>query len=166
MTTSTGSDAVMEPVRIYVPGTPFLLRGWRETGQVEVAEAHAVTRALAAALDGADEEELAWSALTTAAQASLALPADDGRRLVLVVDARGAAAADDAEDPTRVRLEFPAAWKRAAAIHADLPDAARAVTAAREAYAAGSPDAERLAEACLDHELGWFGVQELDDLLG
>ncbi|QWC84068.1 hypothetical protein KLP28_10650 [Nocardioidaceae bacterium] len=154
-----------DAARLYVPATRALLRAARNTGDLEVISAHAVTSALAAAMPGADEEELAWAALTTAAQASLELSDDGARRLVLVVDARGATDAGDPDDPTLVRLEFPPAWKRAAAIHADLPDAAPAVRAARQAYATGSPDADRLAEACLDHELGWFGVQELDDLL-
>ena len=160
---NAGAD---EPTRVYVPASASLLRDARETGQVDIEQAHAVTPALLAALPGADAEELAWAALTTAAQTSLELDSPGARRLVLVADAKGVVSAGDDDDPTRVRLEFPAAWKRAAAIHADLPEAADAVLAARQAYAAGSPEAERLAEACLDHELGWFGVQELDDLLG
>jgi hypothetical protein len=39
------------------------------------------------------------------------------------------------------------------------------VAAARDAVRSGSQDGDRLAEACLDHELGWFGTQEVDDLL-
>ena len=160
--TDPGSD----PVRVYIPADAALLRSWRESGSIDVDQAHAVTDALASAIGGADDEEVAWAALTTAAQASLALSAGGAQRLVLVVDARGVTSAQDGDDPTRVRLAFPAAWKRAAAIHADLPEAADAVTAARQAYASGDEQrGDQLAVACLDHELGWFGVQELDDLL-
>ena len=39
-------------------------------------------------------------------------------------------------------------------------------SAARDALAARSEDAEVLSERCLDHELGWWAAQEIGALLG
>ncbi len=55
-----------------------------------------------------------------------------------------------------------------AAVHVDAPDAEEAVAAARAAWAAadaGDADAARVVERCLDHELGWFAAQEVNDLI-
>jgi hypothetical protein len=54
-------------------------------------------------------------------------------------------------------------------VHVDAADAATAVSDARDALAAATADpafdAAEAVERCLDHEPGWFAVQEIDALL-
>jgi hypothetical protein len=54
-----------------------------------------------------------------------------------------------------------------AAVRMDTPTPRKAV-ATRAAWAAadaGDADAARVVERCLDHELGWFAAQEVNDLI-
>jgi hypothetical protein len=148
--------------RVYLPLTATTLREARSRGSFGPAPlaGHAVTPAVAAALD--DDEEREYAALTAAALAAVALltPGEPPLRLVAAVDVPSWEPAPDG-DPTAVRLPHEVPWKRLAAVLADSPDAAGTVTAARDA---GDED-EATLEACLDHELGWFAVQEVEALL-
>ncbi|KJY24931.1 DUF6912 family protein, partial [Streptomyces katrae] len=57
----------------------------------------------------------------------------------------------------------------AAAVHVDAEDAEQDVTAAAGALAAadaGDDDAQFTVDGAEDHELLWFGVQEIPGLLG
>ncbi len=52
-----------------------------------------------------------------------------------------------------------------AAVLVDAADAEPVVAAARDAVSAGDPEADRLLERCLDHDLGWWATQEIPTLL-
>jgi hypothetical protein len=148
--------------RVYLPMTATRLREAQAQGSFGPAplRAHAVTVAVADALD--DDEEREYAALTAAALEAVALLTDEDPpfRLVAAVDV-GGWADESGDDPTAVRLAHEVPWKRLAAVLADSPDAAAAV--ARAAAGQGQDDAAL--EACLDHELGWFATQEVDALL-
>ncbi len=155
--------------RVYVPCTVQRLRAVRAAGGIGPAPftAHAVTDAVRAALAEAGDEEWEHVAATAAAQSSVALLRLDepACRMVLALDVPAVHADPDAEDPTEVQVtdEAPTAW--VTAVLADSRDASRDVAAARAAVGEGSPDADRILELCLDHELGWWAAQEVDQLL-
>jgi hypothetical protein len=150
--------------RVYLPMTATRLRRARTEGSFGPAplRGHAVTPAVAAALD--DEEEREYAALTAAALAAVAhLTADDPPlRLVAALDVPSWEPDDTGDDPTSVWLPHEVPWKRLAAVLADSAEAADAVALA---WAESDGDDESALEACLDHELGWFAAQEVDALL-
>jgi hypothetical protein len=117
--------------------------------------AHAVTDAVRAAMPDAGEEEWEYAAASAAAQASVALLDEHQppRRVVLAVDVPEVSPVPGGDHPTVV------------AVLADSADAEPEVAAARAAVGRGSPDAVRLLERCLDHELGWWAAQEVDAVL-
>jgi hypothetical protein len=149
--------------RVYLPMTATRLREAQQRGSFGPAplRAHAVTPAVADALD--DEEEREYAALTAASLDAVALLTDEdpAYRLVAAVDV-GSWEPDAGDDPTAVRLAHEVPWKRLAAVLADSPDAGPAVAQARER---GAEQDDAALEACLDHELGWFATQEVDQLL-
>ncbi|HET6561068.1 MAG TPA: hypothetical protein VFG72_04280 [Marmoricola sp.] len=155
----------MTPVseRVYLPMTATRLREALERGSFGPAplRGHAVTPAVVAALD--DDEEREYAALTAASLVAVAHLTDDDPplRLVAAVDVTGWDA-DQGDDPTVVWLPHEVPWKRLAAVLADSPDAADAVA---RAWAEADAEDDAFLEACLDHELGWFAVQEVDALL-
>ncbi|MEV6204070.1 hypothetical protein AB0M64_29460, partial [Streptomyces sp. NPDC051771] len=126
-----------------------------------------------------DIEELEYAALSRAAAASLRLVAGDPeaprRRVVVAVDV---ADKDAVVDPDRgldagaigeVRIAGPVVLAKAAAVHADADDAEADVTAAAAALGAadqGDDDAQFVVDGAEDHELLWFGIQEIPSLLG
>ena len=148
--------------RVFIPMTATRLREAQVRGSFGPAplRAHAVTPAVAEALD--DEEEREYAALTAAALDAVALLRDvePPFRLVAAVDV-GGWEPDESDDPTAVRLAHEVPWKRLAAVLADSPDAVPTVARA----AAGKRQDDAALEACLDHELGWFATQEVDALL-
>ncbi len=162
-------------VRIYLPTTSVRLARALSEGELGPAplEGHAVTDRLRAALPDSDDDELEYVALVTAAQASLLLADADARplRMVAVLEVREVTDGPDGpdgDDPSGVRLERPARTRWLAALHADLDDDAvrAAVASARLAYAEGDEErADALAQECLDHEVGWYAVQEADQLV-
>jgi len=64
-----------------------------------------------------------------------------------------------------VEVDEVVPFRLVGAVLADAADAEGHVAAARDALAAGATDADRLADRCLDHELGWWAAQEIGDLL-
>jgi hypothetical protein len=114
-------------------------------------------------LSDADEEEADRTALLLAGLSSLI---SYGRRLVVVIDA---AAVDDG-DPFGGVTQRGVAWGGVSAIFADSPEAATAVSDAAEAVSgleldvAWDVDAVHVLMA--EHDLLWFGPEELDTLLG
>ena len=126
-----------------------------------------------------DIEELEYAALNRAAAASLRLLAGDPdgarRRVVVAVDVPdGDAVADpdrglDAGALGEVRIAPAVPLAKAAAVHVDADDAeARRAAAAAALGAAdhGDDDAQFTVDGAEDHELLWFGIQEIPGLIG
>jgi hypothetical protein len=131
-------------VRVYVPATLALVRAYAQAGLVPApTPAHAVTEELRAAWPDGSEEEWEYAALTEAAAAAAALVGARGRRVVLVAEAPAVAP----RSGTEVRVTGDIAFSALAAIHADTDEVDLA-----------DPEADL-------PDLGWFGVQELADLL-
>ena len=162
-------------VRVYLPATLPALSTLRELGElVPDGEAHAVTPALREWYAEGDEEELEYVAFTRAAQAALRLlrraPAAPRRRVVVSADLPvGQVAGTDQElGSSAVRLEMAVPLAAVAAIHVDdseaEPDIEAATQVVEEALA-GDPDAQFTVDGAEDHELSWYDVTELDDLL-
>ncbi len=127
-------------------------------GPVVVPAGHAVTEEVRAELPGAGDEELEYAALGVAAADAIALVTPDRpRRVVLAADL----AAVPTGNLSEVRLDAAVRLADLAAVHVDAPEAAADVTSA-----AGTPADHTAVERALDHELGWYGVQELGGLLG
>ncbi len=163
-------------MRVYLPSTMSGLAALAATGEVGPAplRAYAVTPALREWHTSGDIEELEYAAMSEAARASLRLLAADQtaprRRVVLAADVPDAQVAAPAE-PDRalvlVRVAAPTRWL--AAVHADAAAAEPDVRAAVDAVGAadsGDLDAQFAVDGAEDHELLWYGVQELSDLLG
>ncbi len=170
-----------EKMRVYLPGTMHVLAALRRGGELgptapdgRPVEAHAVTPALREWYAEGDEEELEYVAFTRAAQAALRLirhdPDAPRRRVVVSVDIpTGALAAVDSElGSSTVRLAGPVPLSAVAAIHVDTAEAEPDVDAAAqvvEEALAGDPDAQFTVDSAEDHELAWYDVSELDELV-
>ncbi|HEY9374542.1 DUF6912 family protein [Streptomyces sp.] len=167
-------------MRVYVPLTLPGLAQAHKAGELGPGPltAYAVTPALREWYVSDDIEELEYAALNRAAAASLRMlagdPAAARRRVVVAVDV---ADKDATVDPDRgldagslgeVRVAGPVRLAKAAAVHADADDAEADVTAAAGALGAadqGDDDAQFIVDGAEDHELLWFGVQEIPGLL-
>jgi hypothetical protein len=149
-------------VRVYLPLTTGLLARARDRGRFDAGPARAVGPGLADALATTDVEELEYAASQGAAQDALRLLDDTDRPLRLVAALEVDRVEPDPEgDPSLVLVgEVP--LRRLAAVLADAAEAAGDVAAARASLRAGAPDSDPVVERCLDHELRWYGAQELD----
>jgi len=149
-------------VRVYLPLTTGLLARARAQGWFGPGAARAVGPGLADALGTTDEEELEYAASQGAAQDALRLLDDTDRPLRLVAALEVDRVEPDPDgDPSLVMVgQVP--LRRLAAVLADAVEAAGDVAAARATLAAGAQDGHPVVERCLDHELGWYGAQELD----
>jgi hypothetical protein len=166
---------VTDNIRVYVPATLPALSSLKERGELwSHGEAHAVTPALREWYAEGDEEELEYVAFTRAAQAALRLlrraPDAPRRRVVVSADLPlGHLAGLDQElGSSAVRLEAAVPLAAVAAIHLDDFDAEADVAAASEVVEealAGDPDAQFTVDGAEDHELAWYDVTELDELL-
>ncbi len=151
--------------RVYVPATRSSVSRLREHGTLGPAPltAYAVTDGLRAAVADADDEEWEYLAMSAAALGSVELLADDETaRVVVAVDVGDVETVVDGE-PGEVRLTTEVPLRRVAAVHVDARDAEQAVGAARAARGTAAYD-DALA-ACLDHDLQWYAVQEIDVVL-
>ncbi|MER8070014.1 hypothetical protein ABTZ59_17155 [Streptomyces sp. NPDC094034] len=168
-------------MRVYVPLTLPGLAEAHKTGELGPGPltAYAVTPGLREWYVSDDIEELEYAALNRAAAASLRLLAADpvaGRRRVVV-----AADVPDREavsDPDRgpddaglgeVRIADAIALSKAAAVHVDSDEADADVSAAAAALGAadhGDDDAQFTVDGAEDHELLWYAVQEIPNLVG
>ncbi len=134
--------------RVYVPATLAALARFTEEGGIgpTPVHAHAVTAWLRAAWPEADQEEWEYAALMAAADASVALLTEEDlpRRVVVVAEVD-----DLIEDPESTALTVDSAipMRVVQAVHADTVDIDPSLP-------------EQLGD------LGWFGVQEIPDLLG
>ncbi|MBX9424916.1 MULTISPECIES: DUF6912 family protein [Streptomyces] len=168
-------------MRAYVPLTLAGLAQAHKAGELGPGPltAYAVTPALREWYVSDDIEELEYAALNRAASASLRLLAGDPgvprRRIVVAVDVADKDAVTDPDlglDPGsvgEVRITGAVPLAKAAAVHADADDAEADVTAAADALGAadqGDDDAQFVVDGAEDHELLWFGVQEIPGLLG
>lgn len=161
-------------MRVYVPATVPMLAELRIKGELPASEAHAVTPMLREWYVEGDEEELEYVAFTRAAQSALTLlwadPDAPRRRVVVSADLPTAAVQRrDAElGSSTVHLAGPVPVGAVAAIHVDSPEAVEDVTAAAAAVKealAGDPDAQFVVDGAEDHELAWYDVSELPDLV-
>ncbi|OIJ65908.1 DUF6912 family protein [Streptomyces mangrovisoli] len=168
-------------MRVYVPLTLPGLAEAHKTGELGAGPfvAYAVTPALREWYLSDDIEELEYAALSRAALASLRLLAADAdaprRRVVVAVDVPDGTATADPDrglDPAalgEVRVAGTVALAKAAAVHVDLEDAERDVTAAAAALPAadgGDDDAQFVVDGAEDHELLWYATQEIPGLVG
>jgi hypothetical protein len=135
--------------------------------------AFAVTPTLREAYAQGDDDELADVALREAALASLRLLAGEGtssmppRRAVLEAEVADVTARPDLDDAV-VRLAGPIAFDDVIAAYVDNADAEAAVLPAMEAVDEadlGDEDAEFVVGDAQDHDLAWYGPQELPFLL-
>ena len=179
---------ITELVRVYVPATVPMLAALRAAGRLGDAEgstahgstaqgstvAHAVTPSLREWYAEGDEEELEYVAFTRAAQSALQLlrhdPKAPRRRVVVSADVpAGAVQRDEIElGSSEVHLPAPLLLGDVAAIHVDSADVADEIAAAVdvvEEALAGDPDAQFTVDGAEDHELEWYAVTELDQLV-
>jgi hypothetical protein len=168
-------------MRVYVPLTLSGLAAAHRAGELGPGPltAYGVTPALREWYVSDDIEELEYAALNRAASASLRLiagnPDEVRKRVVVAIDvADGAAVADpdrglDASSLGEVRIADAVALAKAAAVHVDADDAENDVAAAAAVLGAadlGDDDAQFTVDGAEDHELLWFGIQEIPGLIG
>jgi hypothetical protein len=164
-------------LRIYVPVTVAGLRRLLDTEQLQPLSgtAFALTPRLREFYASGDDEELEYVAMSEAARASLRLlaaeladdPDTPARRAVVSADVDDVTLRPDLDDAV-VRVGGPIPMGKLAAVHLDLVEAADAVRAAAavvDAADLGDPDAEFVLGDVEDHELAWYGVQELPFVL-
>ena len=169
-----------DKIRVYLPATLSMLRPLAARGDIVPATAsgrltaHAVTPLLREWYAEGDEDELEYVAFTRAAQAALQLlRADPGaprRRIVVSADlpAKTVVGAEQELGSSLVRLTEPLPFSAIAAFHIDGVSAMDDVTAAAavvEEALAGDPDAQFTVDGAEDHELEWYDVTEIDQLL-
>jgi hypothetical protein len=165
-----------ELIRVYVPATVPMLAALRTSGHLGDGPvgAHAVTPALREWYAEGDEEELEYVAFTRAAQGALRLLRHDTsaprRRVVVSADVPSSALLREEVElgSSAVRLPQAICLSEVASVHVDSADAAEEVAAAVEVVEeaiAGDPDAQFTVDGAEDHELEWYAVAELDELL-
>lgn len=164
-----------EKTRVYLPATLSLLARLRSDGELVQPSGftgHAVTADLREWYAEGDQEELEYVAFTRAAQDSLHLleedPSAPRRRVVVSVDVPAVQPVEQTLGSSAVRLGQRVTLADVAAIHVDGKEAEAAVAAAAEVAgraAAGDEDAQFVVDGAEDHELEWYDVSELDQLL-
>ncbi|MCX4676833.1 MULTISPECIES: DUF6912 family protein [unclassified Streptomyces] len=167
-------------MRVYVPLTLSGLAAAHRAGEVGPGPltAYAVTPQLREWYVSDDIEELEYAALNRAASASLRMiagnPDEPRRRVVVAVDVPDADAVADPDHSLdgaalgEVRIASAMALAKAAAVHVDADDAEKDVSAAAAALGAadlGDDDAQFTVDGAEDHELLWFGIQEIPHLI-
>ncbi|MET8608602.1 hypothetical protein ABZV92_34210 [Streptomyces rubiginosohelvolus] len=167
-------------MRVYVPLTLSGLAAAHGAGEVGPGPltAYAVTPGLREWYVSDDIEELEYAALNRAAAASLRMiagnPDEVRRRVVVAVDVPDGSAVTDPDSGLsaaslgEVKIAAALPLAKAAAVHVDADDAEKDVTAAAAALGAadlGDDDAQFTVDGAEDHELLWFGVQEIPQLI-
>lgn len=132
-------------VRVWVPASLGLLDDWFGAREVAPGRGHAVTAELRDNWPEGSDEEWEYAVLLAAADDAAVLLDRPGRRVVVVLEAPSV----EELDGTRVAFAGPVPWRRVAAVHADPADVAVALGA----------DVDELPD------LGWYGAQEVPDLL-
>jgi hypothetical protein len=162
--------------RVYLSATLPLLASLHADGHLTMPlTGHAVTPELREWYAEGDDEELEYVAFTRAAQDALHLlrgdPDAPRRRVVISADLANGDVVPVARDlgSSAVSLGDRLSLGAVAAIHMDGADAEADVTAAADVVdqaAAGDPDAQFTVDGAEDHELEWYDVTELDQVLG
>jgi hypothetical protein len=162
-------------MRIYVPATLSFLADLHKSGEYGPVPitAFGVTPALREWYTDDDEEELEYAAFSDAARASLRLldadPLAVRRRVVLSADVPDGDVTPHPElDRSVVRVAAPIPLAAFASVHVDSLEAVEDVTAAVRAVLAADlddEDAQFAVDSAEGHELEWYGVQEIPDLL-
>jgi hypothetical protein len=168
-------DVIEAMTRVYVPATLPMLRSLSAHGDLDPPQtAHTVTPSLREWYAEGDEEELEYVAFTRAAQAALTLlradPNAPRRRVVVSADVPAAAISGVSAElgSSRVELRVPVSFAAIAAIHVDSESAETDVAAAAavvEKALVGDLDAQFTVDGAEDHELEWYDVTELHQLL-
>lgn len=168
-------------MRVYVPSTLPGLAAAHAAGELGPGPltAYAVTPGLREWYVSDDIEGLEYAALNRAAAASLRLlagaPQTVCRRVVIAVDVPDQDAVADPDHTLEmsalgeVRIASVVPLSKAAAVHIDADDAEADVASAAAALGAadhGDDDAQFIVDGAEDHELLWFGVQEIPNLIG
>jgi hypothetical protein len=168
-------------MQIYIPVTLAMLQQLVTDGSLRPVSgtAFAVTPKLREAYAEGDDDELGEVALREAALASLRLLAgaaeDSGqsgdelppRRAVLVADVGDVTLRPDLDDAV-VRIGAPVTSDDVVAVFVDNAAAeaqVKAAVAVVDAADLGDEDAELTVGDAQDHDLAWYGVQELPFLL-
>jgi Family of unknown function (DUF6912) len=163
--------------RVYLPATIPLLGRLRADGGLTLPAGltgHAVTADLREWYTEGDEEELEYVAFTRAAQDALHLlnqdPRAPARRAVISIDvaSRRVVPIDRTLGSSAVGVGEHIDLADVAAIHVDGKGAeadVRAATGAVDRAAAGDQDAQLTAGGAEDHDLEWYDVTELNELL-
>jgi hypothetical protein len=167
--------SMVSTTRVYLPATIPLLTKLRAEGCLALTAGHAVTPQLREWYAEGDEEELEYVAFTRAAQDALLLiqhdPAAPRRRVVISADlpASELSPADRELGSSAVGVAATVALDYVAAVHVDGTDAesdiAEAAAVVDQAMA-GDPDAQFTVDGAEDHELEWYDVTEIDQILG
>jgi hypothetical protein len=160
-------------MRVFVPATTPALRTLRDDGFPAPFDGYAVTPALREWYAGGHLEELEYAASAAAAAAALRLlhadPDAPRRRIVVAAELPDAAVRPAAGSaPSVVRVVQPLTLDAVVSVHVDDDEARDDVVAAvraLDAAAAGDPDAQFTVEAVEGHDLLWYDVSELDDLI-
>jgi hypothetical protein len=162
-------------VRVYLPATVGTLGGVRSSGEVGPVPvtAFAVTPTLREWYAEGDEDELEYAAFSDAARASLRLldvdPLSPRRRVVLSVDVPDSAVTVQPDlDRAVVRLDRTVPLSAVAAIHVDGADAEKDVAAAIAVVLEadlGDEDAQFVVDGAEGHELEWYDVTEIDQVI-
>lgn len=160
-------------MRVYLPATVPLLARWVAAGQAPPCLAAAVTPALREWYREGDSEELEYAAQQVAARLSLQLLADDPgaprRRVVIAADVPDADVAPVDDPRGAAAIGIAADRARWASVLVDDEESDVVVSAAATALGAavaGDEDAAFAVDEAAATELGWYAVQELDQLLG
>jgi hypothetical protein len=137
-----------------------------------VVPAHAVTGAVREWYVEGNLEEVAYSAMIDAAEASLHLlalaPQVPRRRVVVALDVPEELVKPGGEHRSSVRLTGPVELSKVVSVHVDEVESEATIVAAVDALAsaAGGDEDARFqldeAEAC---DLLWYDISEIDDLL-
>lgn len=164
-------------MRVYLAATMTTLARAHATGRFAEAGAlgHAVTAALREWYTEGDLEELEYAALLDAAESSLRLLAAAGdappRRVVVAAEVPESLVQPGPVDHgsrSTVVLAGTVEVRHVVSVHVDAPEAARDVAAAARALPAaarGNEDARFVVDGADAHDLLWYDVTEIADLL-
>ncbi len=161
-------------MRIYLPLTLVELAELESSGELPAGRgAFAVTPALREWYASGDAEELEYAALSDAAEESLrrlaADPSAPRRRVVVAADVPDMAVRWTPEShAAAVMLDCAVLRRDLGSVHVDDLDAVGEIAAAAAAVGAadaGDDDARFVVDGTADLDLGWYGVQEISQLL-